>query len=89
MAHQKAEQGCELGDLKSVVSESVKKAAQSAGVQPITSQEEIARDAASNSELCSSFEQHICDSVTRRLDKDPDYRPEKYPKTEKFFKGKK
>ncbi len=77
-----------MGDLKAVIPENIKKAAQLAGVEPMTSQEEITRDVAANSALCSAYENQICDSVQQRLEQDPDYVPEKYPKSERFFKKK-
>ena len=88
VAQQKNDHSCAMGNLKSVVPEAIKKAAQSAGVEPITSHEEISRDVAANSALCSAFESQICDSVQERIEKDPDYNPDKYPKTEKFFNKK-
>ena len=77
-----------MGDFKSIVTEGIKKAAQSVGVEPITSHDEISRDAVSSSPLCSALKDQICDSVQERLEKDPDYVPEKYPKSEKFFNRK-
>jgi len=71
-----------------VISEAVKRAAQRAGVQPTTSQSQLAADVTESSALCAAFQQEMNSAISRRLENDNDYMPEKYPNTEKFFKSK-
>ena len=70
-----------------VISEALKRAAQRAGAQPTTSQSQVAEDVAESPALCTAFQQEMNAAISRRLDTDSDYMPEKYPNTEKFFKS--
>jgi len=71
-----------------VISEALKRAAQRAGAQPTTSQSQLAEDVADSPSLSTAFQQEMNSAISRRLDNDSDYMPEKYPNTEKFFKSK-
>ena len=70
-----------------VVSEALKRAAQRAGVQPTTSQSQLAEDVAESPALCAAFQHEMNAAISRRLDRDTDYMPDKYPNTKKFFKS--
>jgi len=69
-----------------VISEALKRAAQRAGVQPTTSQTQLAEDVAESPALCAAFQHEMNAAIGRRLDSDDDYMPDKYPNTKKFFK---
>lgn len=70
-----------------VISEALKRAAQRAGAQPTTSQSQLAEDVAESPALCTAFQQEMNSAISRRLENDSDYMPEKYPNTKKFFKS--
>jgi len=70
-----------------VISEALKRAAQRAGAQPTTSQSQLAEDVAESPALCTAFQREMNSAISRRLENDSDYMPEKYPNTEKFFKS--
>jgi len=69
------------------ISEALKRAAQRAGVQPTTSQSQLAEDVAESPRVCAAFQHEMNSAISRRLENDGDYMPEKYPNTEKFFKS--
>ena len=79
----------DLSDLANIVPETLRRAVAVAGVEPHTSIDEVTREAATSTSLHAAFERQVCDSVRARINRDPDYVPEKYPNTEKFFKGEK
>jgi len=70
-----------------VVSEALKRAAQRAGAQPTTSQNQLADDVAESPALCTAFQHEVNAAISRRLENDTDYMPDKYPNTKKFFKS--
>jgi len=70
-----------------VISEALKRAAQRAGAQPTTSQSQLAEDVSESPALCTAFQHEMNSAISRRLENDGDYMPEKYPNTEKFFKS--
>jgi len=70
-----------------VISEALKRATQRAGAQPTTSQSQLAEDVAESPALCAAFQQEMNAAISRRLENETDYMPEKYPNTKKFFKS--
>ncbi|XP_078604700.1 large proline-rich protein BAG6-like isoform X2 [Branchiostoma floridae x Branchiostoma japonicum] len=77
--------GREIGSMSSVVPEALKQAVLSSGVQPTTSMEEFTEEAESSATLHAAYEQQVRSSVRRRLRNDPNYTPERFPSTHKYF----
>ncbi|XP_061392235.1 mucin-19 [Musca vetustissima] len=78
-------------EIRALIADSVGKAIQNAGVGSSTAAnqsqtpEEIARAIANDTAVQSSCTDAIRTQVRERLEKDPDYQPEKYPKSAKFI----
>lgn len=85
MAQEKPE--AELSNFKATVSETVKTASRSTGAEPTTSLQQISEDASQNANLRLALESEIQSALSQRIQNDPDFIPEKYPNTEKLFKG--
>ena len=79
----------EFADVRVALPETIRRAAQQAGAQPVTSMAELSADVSSNSTLCTAFQQEINETIRQRIANDPEYAPEKYPNTEKYFNSKK
>ena len=79
----------ELADIKTMLPQAIGRAAEATGAEPITSQEDMERDAAGSTTLREAFQQEMNDSIRKRLREDSDYIAEKYPNTEKYYHNKK
>jgi hypothetical protein len=64
-------------------------AASAAGIQPITSQESLSHDLATNASLHRAFHHEVRSEVRKILRDDKDLVPNKYKNTEKYFGNKK
>lgn len=76
-----------LSEGSEFVSDSLKKAVASAGVEPLSSLENLSSEVAHDSTLHSAFEEQICHNVLQRIHLDSDYNPERFPNTEEYFKN--
>jgi hypothetical protein len=76
----------EFADVGTILPDALQRAAQQAGAVPITSITDISRDVADSPRLCTAFQQEVNSAICQRLAGDPNFIPEKYPNTEKFFK---
>ena len=79
----------ELADIRTLLPQAVGRAAEAAGAEPITSHEDMEKDAAGSATLREAFQQEMNDSIRKRLREDSDYIAEKYPNTEKYYHKKK
>ena len=78
----------EFADVRFAIPESIRRAAQHAGVQPMTSLADMSRDASESNRLHIAFQHQVNAAIEQRIRSDPDYNAEKYPNTDKFFNEK-
>ena len=77
-----------MSQMSSVIPAALEQAMASAGVEPQTSVNALAQEAASDNVLHQAFESEVCRVVTKRLARDTDFIPEKYPNADQFFNQK-
>lgn len=75
-----------LSNTADVIPDSIRRAVAAAGVEPISSMENLTNEVTENSELQSAFEDQISSTLSERLENDSDYRPERFPNSEEYFK---
>ncbi|XP_033731257.1 large proline-rich protein BAG6-like isoform X2 [Pecten maximus] len=64
---------------------SLRRAVAAAGVQPISSMENMTSEASDNHELQHAFDEQVLSSIRDRLNSDSDYRPEQFPNTDRYY----
>lgn len=64
---------------------SLRRAVTAAGVEPISSLENLASEASDNNDLQHAFDEQVLGSIRDRLDSDTDYRPDQFPNTARFY----
>ncbi|XP_069120760.1 large proline-rich protein BAG6-like isoform X1 [Argopecten irradians] len=64
---------------------SLRRAVAAAGVQPISSMENMTSEASDNNELQHAFDEEVLSSIRDRLNSDSDYRPEQFPNTDRYY----
>lgn len=74
-----------LGPVPNILPETLQQAIAATGVQPLTSLEEIKRDASQDSTLQAAYTDQLKCAVQDRLRNDLDYRPEQFPNCEQYF----
>lgn len=74
-----------LGPVPNILPETLQQAITAAGVQPLTSLEEVKRDASQDSTLQAAYTDQLKCAVQDRLRNDMDYRPEQFPNCEQYF----
>lgn len=74
-----------VGAIQTILPEAIQRATRSVNVQPITSMEELRRDAAQDTSLHAAYREQVKCAIQERLRNDSDYIPERFPKTEKYF----
>jgi hypothetical protein len=75
----------EFDEFAVIIPEVINRAAERAGVRPITSENQIHRDVLDSTQLCAAFQQQLNENIHQRLSTDSDYIHHKYPSIEKFF----
>ncbi|KAL5011504.1 hypothetical protein ScPMuIL_010055 [Solemya velum] len=75
----------DLSNPSEVVPELLRHAVAVAGVEPISSMENLSSEARNDRELQSAFEEQISGAVADRLEKDSDFRAERFPKSEEYY----
>lgn len=75
----------DLSNPSEVVPELLRHAVAAAGVEPISSMDNMSSEARNNAELQSAFEDQISGTVADRLEKDSDFRAERFPKSEEYY----
>lgn len=76
------------GDLSStaeVLPESIRRAVAAAAVEPISSMENLSSELTSDSELHGAYESNLSNTISQRIEKDTDFKPERFPNTEEYF----
>ena len=79
------------GDLSSsseALSASLRRAVATAAVEPISSLDNMTSEVSDNTELQGAFQEEVTSTVTQRLDNDTDYKSDKFPNSEDYFKKK-
>ncbi|XP_021365917.1 large proline-rich protein BAG6-like isoform X2 [Mizuhopecten yessoensis] len=64
---------------------SLRRAVAAAGVEPISSLENLTSEASDNNELQHAFDEQVLSSIRDRLDSDSDYKPEQFPNTDRYY----
>lgn len=77
-----------LSNMADYLPSTVKQAARSAGVEPISSSDNLASEAADAKELQGMLETELTRSLSDRLERDIDYTAERFPNAEQYFKPK-
>ncbi|XP_046366921.2 large proline-rich protein BAG6-like isoform X2 [Haliotis rufescens] len=80
------ERGSNLNNMAEYIPDSIIRAAAAAGVQPISSQENLSNEASEESELQHALEEEVQRVLTQRLQNDSDYNSDKFPSSKEFFK---
>ncbi|XP_022099143.1 large proline-rich protein BAG6-like isoform X2 [Acanthaster planci] len=75
--------------VETFVPDTLRRAIQGAGVQPLTSVQSLVQDAEGSSSLHEACEEQIRSAVQERLRRDPDYDPQRFPNTDKYIHKKK
>ena len=75
--------------METYVPETLRRAIQNAGVQPVTSMDTVMQEAKEESNLHRACEEQVKSAVRERLRRDPDYDPQRFPNAEKYFQKKK
>ncbi|KAK3587184.1 hypothetical protein CHS0354_016880 [Potamilus streckersoni] len=75
-----------LGSASEILPDSIRRAVAAAGVEPISSMENLTNEAAEDTELQNAFEEEVCSVVRDRLQDEPDYVPERFPNANDFCK---
>lgn len=79
------------GDLSSsseALSASLRRAVATAAVEPISSLDNMTNEVSDNTELQGAFQEEVASTVTQRLENDTDYKSDKFPNSEDYFKKK-
>ncbi|XP_067134082.1 large proline-rich protein BAG6 isoform X2 [Centruroides vittatus] len=74
-----------IGAIQTILPEAIQRAVRSVNVQPVTSMEELRRDAVQDTSLHSAYREQVKCAIQDRIRNDSDYIPERFPKTEKYF----
>jgi len=67
------------------IGDALKHAAAATGATPLTSLEDLSKAAKGNRKLHGAYRREIKKEVKTRLEKDTDYRPDKFPQTRDYF----
>lgn len=82
------DQPCGMSNMSSYLPDALKQAAGQAGVEPISSQENLAREAAHEEEIHGLLEAEVQRSLTDRLEGDDDYSADRFPNAQQYFNTK-
>ncbi len=74
------------GPVERVVMETLEEAINASGVQPLNSTEEVSRETSKLAAVQKAARKETQSSVGRRLKKDPDFDPQKFPNSSNFTK---
>ncbi|KAK6196179.1 hypothetical protein SNE40_001453 [Patella caerulea] len=78
-----------LANMAEYIPESIRHAAATLGVEPISSFENLTQEASTNSDLQNALNGEIDRTIVRRLEKDSDYISERFPNAEQCYRPKK
>lgn len=74
-----------LGHSQATLSDMLQQAISSANVKPLSSSEEIKKDASQDLPLQAAFTLHMKNAIQERLQRDLDYCAEKFPNSKKYY----
>ena len=74
-----------VGNSSQAIPESIRRAVAAAGVEPISSLDNLTNEAADNRDLQSAYEAQVSNVICHRLQRDSDFRPERYPNSEEYY----
>jgi len=75
-----------LSNAAQTVPESIRRAMAAAGVEPISNVENLTNEATDNKELEQAFDEQVASSISDRLDSDSDYKAERFPNAEQYYR---
>ncbi|CAH1787815.1 unnamed protein product, partial [Owenia fusiformis] len=75
----------ELGKVTNIVPVAIENAASAVGATAISSTSDMVKDCEENTALSDSYQEQVQATIRHRLRTDPNYRPEKFPNTKKYF----
>lgn len=78
----------DISNSSDALSTSLRRAVATAAVEPISSLENLSNEVSDNTELQAAFQEQVSSVVTQRLETDTDYKAEKFPNTEDYYKKK-
>lgn len=78
----------DISNSSDALSTSLRRAVATAAVEPISSLENLTNEVSDNTELQAAFQEQVSSVVTHRLETDTDYKAEKFPNTEDYYKKK-
>lgn len=78
----------DISNSSEALSASLRRAVATAAVEPISSLDNLTNEVSDNTELQEAFQEQVSSVVTQKLDTDTDYKPEKFPNTEDYYKKK-
>lgn len=69
------------------LSNSIRRAVTAAGVEPISNMNNLTKELEENTEIATEYDENLRSSVINRLNTDGDFVPERFPKSQEYFKG--
>lgn len=75
----------DLSNSQETMTASLQRAVAAAGVEPISSLENLTSEIARDTELQAAFDDHVTNAVSQRLEGDSDYKSERFPHTEDYY----
>ncbi|XP_038045449.1 large proline-rich protein BAG6-like isoform X2 [Patiria miniata] len=75
--------------VETFIPNTLRRAVQAVGAQPLTSVQALVQDAEASSSLHEACEEQIRSALQERLRRDPDYDPQRFPHTDKYIHKKK
>ena len=76
----------DISNSSEALSASLRRAVATAAVEPISSLDNMTNEVSDNTELQEAFQEEVTSTVTQRLDNDTDYKSDKFPNTEDYYK---
>lgn len=75
----------DLSNTTDVLPESIRRAVAAAAVEPISSMENLTSELTSDTELQGAYESNLSNNLSQRIEKDKDFKPDRFPNTEEYF----
>nr|XP_034301238.1 large proline-rich protein BAG6 isoform X3 [Crassostrea gigas] len=74
----------DLANTSQSLTDQLSRAVRAAGVEPISSMENLRAEASTNTELQSAYEQQVNNTIAHRVAHDKDYKKDRFPNTQAF-----
>ncbi|XP_022320209.2 large proline-rich protein BAG6-like isoform X3 [Crassostrea virginica] len=75
-----------LANIPQSLTDQLSQAVRAAGVEPISSMDNLRSEVSSNTELQSAYEEQIHNSIAHRTTRDTDYKKDRFPNTQAYLK---